>query len=186
MPFCRVERAIPEARRLPDRRGHRPRRSRAAGLRHRQLTHDSSEDTPPLRTSSTHGSRPGLEHAPIDHGRLTTVSPGSPSLPVSNTRRIFAHRQAISNSSSMTLRPRSQQRDSRRTTARPHARRGRRTPGCSRPGLQHVTKQRQVDHRSSREHGLADEKFTKDFLGPTNTKLTVTTHWCTPYNMPNR
>ena len=67
----------PEARRLPDRRGHGPRRSRAAGRRHRNPAHDSSrrcasaEDQQCVWLSS--GLAAGLEHAPTGPGRLSTL-----------------------------------------------------------------------------------------------------------------
>ena len=64
----------PETRRLPDRRGHGPRRSRAAGRRRRKPARDSSrrcasaEDQHCVWLSSRLAA--GLEHAPTGHGQL--------------------------------------------------------------------------------------------------------------------
>lgn len=49
----------PEARRLPDRRGHRPRRSRQRAGDTGNPAHPRVEDAPQLRTSSAYGSLPG-------------------------------------------------------------------------------------------------------------------------------
>ena len=50
----------PEARRLPDRRGHGPRRSRAAGRRHRNPARPEPDMRLGLRTSSAYRFHPGL------------------------------------------------------------------------------------------------------------------------------
>jgi hypothetical protein len=66
-----------DARPLPGLRGYIPRRSRSAGRRTGTRRTTRADDTPQLRTSSASGShpglRPGLGHAPIGHGRLSTL-----------------------------------------------------------------------------------------------------------------
>jgi hypothetical protein len=95
-----------EARRLPDRRGHGPRRSRqpAGDIGIRRTTR--VEDAPQLRTSSAYGShpglRPGLGHAPIRPGRLSTLLA---SVEVPATRCVNRHRSRSRTSTTVPAGP---------------------------------------------------------------------------------
>jgi hypothetical protein len=81
----------PEARRLPDRRGHGPRRSRAAGRRHRKPTHDSSRRCASAEDQQCVWLSSGLAAGTRALLPVTAASPRSPRTSPAHFRREFRH-----------------------------------------------------------------------------------------------